>query len=139
MNRRKLYGFLIVGLAFIGIVDSTYVAINSLQKFIVPCGIAQGCDEVLNSPYARVGGVSIAWGGFLFYVCNALGGMFVASGFAGVLRWTLLASFVAFLYTLYLLYLQAFVIQAFCDYCLLSATLVTLILAIHLLVQPWRS
>jgi uncharacterized membrane protein len=138
MIRRKICGYLIAGLAFVGMVDSAYVAINSVQKFIVPCGIAQGCDEVLNSPYARVAGFSIAWGGLLFYVCNALGGMFAAFGFGNVLRWTFPASLLSFVFTLYLIYLQAFVIQAFCDYCLLSATLVTLIFIIHLLVQPWR-
>jgi uncharacterized membrane protein len=139
MTKRKICGILIIGLAFIGMVDSAYVAINSVQKFIVPCGITQGCDEVLNSPYARIAGVSIAWGGLLFYACNALSGMLVAFGFESVLRWTLPVSLVAFVCTLYLFYLQAFVVLAFCDYCLLSATLVTLILIIHLWARPWRA
>jgi hypothetical protein len=60
MKRQTLTGWMLVPPAFIGLVDSAYIAINSLQGFIVPCGWAGGCDQVLNSPYARVSGVSIA-------------------------------------------------------------------------------
>ncbi len=139
MTRRAVLGWLLASLAFVGIIDSSYVAVNSLHRFIIPCGIAKGCDEVLNSPYARIGGFSIAWGGLAFYVCMAFGGIFTGYGFERVLRLTLPITVLAFAFTLYLLYLQAFVILAFCDYCLLSALLVTLSLTLHLIAQPWRA
>ena len=137
MKRQTLTGWMLVPPTFIGLVDSAYIAINSLQGFIVPCGWAGGCDQVLNSSYARVAGVSIAWVGLLFYTVVAGGGTFAIFGFSGQLRFTLMASVIAFAFTLYLVYLQAFVLKAFCDYCLLSAFLVTLILAIHLFARPW--
>jgi uncharacterized membrane protein len=68
----------------------------------------------------------------------AAGGIFAFSGFPGVLRFTGAAAGLAFLYTLYLFYLQAFVIRAFCDYCLLSAGLVLGILIVHLAARPFR-
>jgi uncharacterized membrane protein len=137
MKSQTLTGWMLVPPAFIGLIDSAYIAINSLQGFIVPCGWAGGCDQVLNSPYARVSGVSIAWAGLLFYAVVAGAGTFAIFGFSGQLRFTLMASILAFAFTLYLLYLQAVVLKAFCDYCLLSAFLVTLILAIHLFARPW--
>ncbi len=138
MRKLSILGWILAFLAFVGMVDSAFVAINSGQHFIIPCRIAKGCDEVLNSPYARIGGVSIAWGGVFFYLCISTSGIFAAFEFPGALRFTLLISLAAFAFTLYLLYLQVFVIHAFCDYCLLSATLVTLILICHLAVRPWR-
>jgi uncharacterized membrane protein len=138
MNNRALFGWILACLAFVGMIDSGYVAINSLMHFIVPCGIAKGCDEVLNSPYARIRGISIAWGGLAFYISMAFGGIFAAYGFDRILRLTLPITILAFAFTLYLFYLQAFVILAFCDYCLLSALLVTLSLALHLVVRAWK-
>ncbi len=138
MSHRALFGWILASLAFVGMIDSGYVAINSLMHFIVPCGIAKGCDEVLNSPYARVRGISIAWGGLAFYISMAFGGIFAAYGFDRILRLTLPITILAFAFTLYLFYLQAFVILSFCDYCLLSALLVTLSLALHLVARPWK-
>ena len=138
MRKRVLLGWILASLAFVGMVDSGYVGINSFQRFMIPCGIAKGCDEVLNSSYARIGGISIAWGGVAFYICMAFGGIFAAYGFNQLLRLTLPINLLAFAFTLYLFYLQAFVILAFCDYCLLSALLVTLSLVLHLVAKPWK-
>ncbi len=125
--------------AFVGMMDSAYVGLNSLSDTLIPCGPAGGCDEVLNSPYSHWGGISIAWFGFLFYLAVSGGGVFGLSGFQRVFRFTLVASSAAFLVTLYLLYVQAFVLQAFCDYCLLSAFLVFVILGLHLALRPWET
>lgn len=138
MRKRAIIGWTLALLAFVGMVDSGYVAINSVRRFIIPCGFAQGCDEVLNSPYARIGGISIAWGGLAFYICLAFSGIFSAFGFGQILRLTLPVCVLAFAFTLYLLYLQAFVIHAFCDYCLLSASLVTISLILYLAAKPWK-
>ena len=139
MRKQVILGWILTLLAFVGMVDSGYVAINSVRQFIIPCGFAKGCNEVLNSPYARIGGISIAWGGLAFYICLAFGGIFSAFGFWQILRLTLPICALAFAFTLYLFYLQAFVIHAFCDYCLLSASLVTLSLVLHLIAKPWKT
>jgi len=138
MSHRALFGWILASLAFVGITDSGYVAINSLMHFIIPCGIAKGCDEVLNSPYAKIRGISIAWGGVAFYISMMFAGIFAAYGFGRILRLTLPIAVLAFAFSLYLFYLQAFVILAFCDYCLLSALLVTLSLTIHLVTRAWK-
>ena len=122
----------IVVLAFIGLVDATYVALHSSRGFLLPCGLAGGCDQVLNSPYASVLGVPVAWFGMAFYMAIAACALFAWFGFEQVLRLSFGLVSLALGFTAYLVYLQAIVIRAFCDYCLLSAFLVTLIFALHL-------
>jgi uncharacterized membrane protein len=138
MITRTLLGGILAGLAFFGMIDSAYIGIKSLEGTVLPCTITHGCDEVLSSPYARVGGVSIAWLGLAFYGIITVSGMFVLFGFFRVLRYTLVLACLAFSFSLGLIYLQARVIHAFCDYCLLSALLVSLIFITHLVAKPWK-
>ncbi len=127
----------IVALAFVGMMDAAYVAFHSGQSFLLPCGFAGGCDQVLNSPYARFLDIPVAWFGLAFYATVAGCALFAWFGFERLLRVSLVLASAAFAFTLYLVYLQAMVIRAFCDYCLLSALLVTLILALHGL-ERWK-
>ena len=125
--------------AFLGMMDSSYVAFHAAQGFLIPCGFAGGCDQVLSSPYARFLGISIAWFGLAFYLTIAAASLFAFFGYPEALRISFIPAALAFPTTLYLFYLQAFVIRAFCDYCLLSASLVLLIFGLHLWARPWRS
>jgi uncharacterized membrane protein len=122
----------IAALAFVGMVDASYVALHSSRGFLLPCGIAGGCDQVLNSPYATVFGIPVSWFGLAFYLTTTGCALFALSGFEQALRLSFALVSVALGFTLYLLYLQAMVIRAFCDYCLLSTLLVTLIFVLHL-------
>jgi uncharacterized membrane protein len=122
----------IAALAFVGMVDASYVALHSGRGFLVPCGMAGGCDQVLNSPYAAVAGIPVAWFGLAFYLTTAGCALFTLFGFEQALRLSFVLVSLALGFTVYLFYLQAFVIRAFCDYCLLSALLVTLIFVLHL-------
>ena len=122
----------IAALAFVGMVDAIYVALHSNRSFLLPCGLAGGCDQVLNSPYAAILGIPVAWFGLVFYLTTAACALFALFGFEEALRLSFALVSLALGFTVYLLYLQAIVIRAFCDYCLLSALLVTLIFVFHL-------
>jgi uncharacterized membrane protein len=122
----------IAALAFVGMVDAAYVALHSSRGFLLPCGLAGGCDQVLNSAYAAVLGIPVAWFGLAFYLTTAGCALFALFGFEQALRLSLVLVSLALGFTVYLFYLQAIVIRAFCDYCLLSAFLVTLIFVLHL-------
>jgi uncharacterized membrane protein len=113
-------------------VDAIYVALHSSRSFLLPCGLAGGCDQVLNSPYAAILGIPVAWFGLAFYLTTAACALFALFGFEEALRLSFALVSLALGFTVYLLYLQAIVIRAFCDYCLLSALLVTLIFVFHL-------
>ena len=110
--------------ALVGLLDAGYLTIEHLGGRIgnVPCMITTTCDQVLMSPYATLpGGVPLAALGALAYFTVFSLATLSAYGYAHAP--TLLRVVVAamFAFTLWLLYVQAFVLEAFCSYCLLSA------------------
>lgn len=129
------WNWLVALVALVGLADASYLTAEHLSGNSVRCMIVTGCDEVLQSGYATVaGGVPVAALGALAYFAVFSLSTMAAFGYEGARR--LLAPLVAlmFLATLWFLYLQAFVIRAFCAYCLLSAA-VTTALALILLAR----
>jgi uncharacterized membrane protein len=107
--------------ALAGLADATYLAILALTGETAACGESTGCFEVLGSPYARIAGVPVAVLGIAGYLAAFSFAVFAAFGYKHALRlfaWTVWPMFVM---TLWLLYVQAFVLHAFCRYCLFSA------------------
>ena len=119
-------------LALVGVADSVYLTVEHLLGNTVRCTVTGGCSEVLGSPYASLWGVPLAaFGAGAYFTAFSLATL---SAFGYVKARTLLAALVAamFVVTLWLLYLQAFVLNAFCQYCLLSAAVTTLLAVIAL-------
>lgn len=102
-----------------GLIDSIYLTAEHGK--IVPCSVVQGCEKVLSSSYAEIYGVPTAIFGIIAYAIVFILAIFTIFGLRGT--WTLLSlhNFIMVGFTLWLLYLQAFIIEAFCMYCLLSA------------------
>ena len=121
-------------LALVGVGDSVYLTIQHLLGNTLRCTLTSGCSEVLGSPYASLAGVPLAAFGAVAYFTAFSLATLLAFGYTKAR--TLLTVLVAAMFsvTLWLLYLQAFVLQAFCQYCLLSAAVTTL-LAIILVAQ----
>ncbi len=109
-------------LSLAGIVDSLYLTIQHVTGQSVRCTLS-GCSEVLSSEYATVGGVPLALVGAAAYFTVFSFAILAVFGYA--ITWKLLSILVGlmFLTTLWLLYLQAFVIGHFCQYCLVSAAI----------------
>jgi uncharacterized membrane protein len=121
-----LYGVAaLVSLA--GLADSIYLTVEHISGRSVKCTIVSGCSEVLSSPYANVRGIPLALIGAAAYFSAFSLATLAAFDYklAGTLL-TLLVSLM-FLTTLWLLYLQAFVIGHFCQFCLLSAIITTIL------------
>jgi uncharacterized membrane protein len=112
-------------LALVGVGDSVYLTIQHLLGNTLRCTLTSGCSEVLGSPYASLAGVPLAAFGAVAYFTAFSLATLAAFGYAKAR--TLLTALVAamFAVTLWLLYLQAFVLQAFCQFCLLSAAVTT--------------
>ena len=119
-------------LALVGVADSVYLTVEHLRGNTVSCTVTSGCSEVLGSPYASLWGVPLAaYGAVAYFTAFSLATL---SAFGYVKARTLLAVLVAAMFatTLWLLYVQAFVLEAFCQYCLLSAGVTTLLALIVL-------
>src|SRR5215203_3759525 len=112
--------------ALAGMADAAYLTVEHLSGNSVRCMIVSGCDEVLQSSYSTVaGGVPVAAVGALAYFAAFSLATLAAYGYDGARRLLVPLVAVMFLATLWFLYLQAFVIRAFCVYCLLSAAVTT--------------
>lgn len=121
-------------LALVGLADSIYLTIEHLSGRAVRCTITSGCEEVLTSAYASIGSVPLAGVGAIAYFTAFSLATLAAFGNrrAGDLLFYLVA--LMLMVSIYLFILQAFVLHAFCQFCLLSAT-VTLLLAIIVSVE----
>lgn len=123
-----LFGIAAV-VALIGLADALYLTIQHITGESVRCTVISGCSEVLSSPYAVVRGVPLALVGAVAYF--TVFSLATLAAFSNRLAGKLLVLIIGvmFLTTLWLLYLQAFVIHHFCQFCLLSA-LVTFTLTV---------
>lgn len=128
-----LYGVTAL-VSLIGLADSIYLTVEHLSGRSVRCTLS-GCSEVLSSPYATVRGYPLAGLGALAYFMVFSLATLAAFGYKGMGKLLLLLVSLMFLTTLWLFYLQAFVIRHFCQFCLLSAAVTTALLVLIILSQ----
>jgi uncharacterized membrane protein len=108
--------------AGLGFIDATFLTIQHYTNFTLPCSITHGCELVTTSAYSSILGVPVALLGALYYV-GVLFAIYLSFEFAKAqwLKWIAIASTAGFLFSLWFVYLQLFVIHAICQYCMLSA------------------
>ena len=110
-------------LSLFGLADALYLTIEHVTGQSVQCTIVAGCSEVLSSSYAAIGNVPLAAVGAAAYFSVFSLATLATFGYrvaAGLLAPITIAMA---LVSLWLIYLQAFVIRAFCQFCLLSAAI----------------
>jgi len=127
---KKLYALAAL-VSLFGLADALYLTIEHVTGQSVRCTIVSGCSEVLSSRYAVFAGVPLAMIGAAAYFSVFSLATLAAFGYriAGALLVPLVATM--FLVTIWLIYLQAFVIEQFCQYCLFSAA-ITFVLSVIL-------
>ena len=124
--------------ALVGLVDSIYLTVHHLTAEPVPCSIVTGCETVLTSSYAEIWGIpTAAFGAAAYFAAFALA---VLAAFGNFAMWRLFGwlTLAMAAFTLWLIYLQAYVIGAFCQFCLLSAATTTILLILALYSRFWR-
>lgn len=123
-------------LSLAGLADSLYLTVEHLEGRSVPCSVTGGCEEVLTSSYAVIAGIPLAAVGAAAYFSVFSLATLAIFGYrtAGILLRPLVAVMV--LMSLWLFYLQAFVIRAFCQFCLLSAAITIGLMIVVLL--AWK-
>jgi uncharacterized membrane protein len=116
-------------LAVAGIGVATYIAIADAGGGAPAClAGGHGCAVVANSRYSHLAGIDVAVLGIAGYVLLALAAATPRDlgRLAG-----LLVALVGFGFSAYLTYLELFVIDAICQWCLASACLMTLLLVVN--------
>jgi uncharacterized membrane protein len=139
VGRGRAWDAAVALVALVGLADAIYLTTQHLSGQSVRCMVVSGCDEVLQSSHATVAfGVPVAAVGAAAYFTAFSLATLAAFGYEGARRLLTPLVAVMFLATLWFLYLQAFVIRAFCTYCLISAA-VTTVLTLLVLARRFRS
>ena len=128
-GQRRLWAPLVLSL--LGIYVSGYLSAKRLTGGSLACSRWAQCDTVNNSVYAKISGVPVAFIGLAGYL--VLLGLAVAAlqTWGPTHRRLLAISFVLGLggvgFSAYLTYIELFVIDAICNWCVASAILITLL------------
>ena len=126
-----------VVLAVLGFLDATYLTIKHYLGTPIPCSILEGCEVVTTSVYSQIGPVPVALLGSLYYLTLLV--LFVISIESKnparkiqLLKITVGLVSAGFLASLGFVYIQLFVLDAICLYCMGSALSSTLLFIIGL-------
>lgn len=117
-------------LSLIGLLDATYLTVKHLEGAVVPCDLVSGCEKVLSSAYSEFAGVPIAAFGAAAYFTAFSLSVLVAFGRANLWKLFGIQSLLMASFSAWLVYLQASVIGAFCQFCLVSAATSMLLLTV---------
>lgn len=130
-------------ITLIGLAAAIYTSIIKLTGNKIMCIGGGGCNVVAESPYSMVYGIPVALIGVVGYLAILL--VLILEKKAGALfnQNATLVNFgltlIGFLFTLYLIYLEIFVIKALCEFCVISQiamTILFVISVIRLVKQP---
>lgn len=122
-----------VAAALAGLADSVYLTIHHYTAEPVPCSIISGCETVLSSEYAEIVGIPLAALGAAAYF--AAFSLALLASFGNRTAWTLfgIQAIIMAVFTAWLVYLQASVIGAFCQFCLISAITTFTLLTVYMI------
>lgn len=116
-NKYILYSAIV---AFLGFLDASYLTIEHFKNVIPPCTIS-GCELVLTSQFSTIFGIPLALLGSIFYLSVIILCILILTSFKKIfLKLFYILAGWGFIFSLFLLGIQAFVIHSFCQYCLLS-------------------
>ena len=137
---RWLYGASWV-LGGIGLIDSIYLAWLKFSGNVASCAGIGNCESVNTSRYSEIAGIPIAIFGFFGYLVVLI--------LLSVERWKpehkgsiLLLEFgvtlVGTIYSIYLTYVEIWILRAICPFCVLSA-LVIASLFVRTIIRLWNN
>ena len=133
MKRGILIAFIAV--SFAGFLDAAFLTLEHFLNRIPPCGF-NGCEVVTASAYSAIFGVPVALLGAIYYFLMFVGAIFAwQKGSDYYFRLLGRATWIGFLTSLWFIYVQLFVINAFCIYCIFSALTST---TLFILGMDWR-
>ena len=131
VSKKLIYTF--AGVSLVGFLDAVYLS-TAHYTGTINCSVISGCQEVLVSQYATILGIPIAVlgaGYYVFILFNSL--LYIDRQPKLSLKILKYLPSIGFLFSLYLIYLMFFVINAICQYCLLSALTSTLLFILSII------
>ncbi|MGA7711991.1 MAG: vitamin K epoxide reductase family protein [Rhizomicrobium sp.] len=143
-RQTRIAPFILIGLALIGLAVAFYDSYSIYNNQLLWCPPPiNGCNDVAESPYARIFGVPIGYYGVVYYLdMLGLAALLAYDPWAQGLRiGAALLAALGVLFSLYFMVLQIGYIHAFCIYCAVSAatTLLLTVTAVMHLKKPRAS
>ena len=137
MNRTELLRRVSIVLSVAGLIVAGYLTYLDLSGSTAAlCSVGGGCDTVRESRYSQISGIPVATVGVAGYLVilaillfETISNPLADYGPALVFGSTL----IGLLYSLYLTYLEIFVIVAICPYCMSSAVIMTFLFIVSIL------
>jgi uncharacterized membrane protein len=120
-SKKNVIIYVIFVLSFFGFLDALYLSLGYFYNKDLVCSFKIGnCNDVLKSNYSKILGIPLAFLGTVFYFCI----LFLSFYFIRYQKFLNLIKFLiffGFMFSSYLVYLQAFIIKSYCLFCLFSA------------------
>jgi|SRR3989344_3138393 len=116
----------IIALSFAGLWIALYIRSHKTQGSTLVCPIGHTCDPVIHSGYSKFMGIPVEFLGILYYALVLA--TYTTITFAPQFAHELIAqevaavSIIAFIFSIYLTAVQAFVLKQWCTWCLFSAS-----------------
>ncbi len=137
----NFFHLIVVGLALVGLSIAVYIFYRKSAEQHLLCPLSGDCDSVVHSEFAFFLTIPVEIWGMLYYAA-------IAVAYSAIVYFPLLASpfavfvllgitITAFLFSLYLTFIQAFALHEWCTWCLFSAGLCTFILLSAFLSSPF--
>lgn len=121
----------IMVLGLCGFVIARYIRSHKTQDTPLVCMVGFDCHAVVHSDYSKFLGMPVEFLGMLYYSLVSIGYLFftlVPSVMSTPLINILVgASFIAFLFSLYLIGVQIFILKKGCSWCIMSSIISALI------------
>src|SRR5690349_24170376 len=125
---------LALALASCGIAVAGYLAVENLQSESGVCAITSGCATVQQSRYGELADIPVSVPGLALYALLAACATAWLTNPGGLRPFATIVAFAGalfgFAFSVYLTYVEGFVLDAWCIYCITSASLLTTIAAI---------
>jgi uncharacterized membrane protein len=123
-------------ISLVGLADATYLSVQALTGETLGCGGSPDCFRVLGSSYSKVAGVPVALFGAVAYFSVFTFATFAGFGYRRARTFLILTIAAMFLATLWFLYVQSFLLHAYCRYCLFSAAITFLLAGLVIALPP---
>ncbi|OGE86518.1 MAG: hypothetical protein A3J48_00145 [Candidatus Doudnabacteria bacterium RIFCSPHIGHO2_02_FULL_46_11] len=125
------YIVLIATLAAVGIINTAYLSYHSITKKPVTCLFfpPEWCQKVQSSKFSKTLGIPNSMAGFAIYLAIFVLSLLYFQGEVSFtpIRWLIV---IGFAFSMHFTLIQAFVLRAFCTWCVLSAIDFTLMFII---------
>jgi uncharacterized membrane protein len=133
---RSIFYTIAALISLAGLADATYLTVQYLTGETAVCGGSPDCFKVLGSAYAHIGRIPVAGLGAIAYFSVFSFATFAAFSYERARKLFVWMVGAMFLVTLWFLFVQAFLLHAFCRYCLFSAAIVFLLMGLVVASPP---